>query len=156
MRYFLAFAAASLVTAGAYADDKEISMSDVPETVLDAAKAAVEGATFTKVELGDDEGEDKYGFEGTLADGTVVAVDVLEEGEVIEVEHHTTIDALPAPVKAALDKYAPDMKAEEVERLVDDDRAVVYEIEGTDASGAPIDIEISWDGSEVTIETDDS
>ena len=154
MKLAIFVGATLFATASAFAEDKEIAMSDVPEDILDAAHAAVEGATWETVELGSDEGEDKYGFEGKTADGIQVAVDVLEDGDVVEVEHHITVDDLPAAVKATLDKYAPGMKAEEVERLIDDDRAVVYEIEGTDADGAAIDVEISWDGSEISIESE--
>ena len=152
MKFALVVAAASAVSFAAQAQETEIPLSEVPETVMDAAHDAAEGVTFKSVATEDDGGETKYGFVGTRADGSEVDVDVLETGEVIEVEFILTMDAVPEDVKALLDRFVPGLKPEEVERAVQDDRQVVYEFEGTDGSGAPVDIDIPWDAQEITID----
>ena len=152
MRALAIVAATTMMTFAAQAQETEIPLSDVPEVVMDAAHLAAEGVTFKTVAVEDMGGENKYGFSGTMADGTQVDVDVSEEAEVLEVEHIITLDALPDDVQSILDAYVPNLTPTEVERTADDERAVIYEIEGKDAGGQDVDIEISWDGSEITIE----
>ncbi|MCP4328373.1 MAG: hypothetical protein GY791_08055 [Alphaproteobacteria bacterium] len=153
MRVIAIIAAASMVGFAAQAAEKEMSLSDVPETVMDAAHDASEGVTFDSV-LVEDIGDGlKYGLSGTRADGSKVGIDVDDEGEVIEFEEHLTMDAVPAVVKATLDKYLPGMNVTEIERAVKDDSSVIYEFEGTDADGVEVDVDVTWDGSEITIET---
>ncbi len=151
---FLAILAGILMTAfAAQAQEKDIPLSEVPEAVMDAANDAAEGITFDSVAVEDMGGETKYGFTGKRADGVEFDVDVAEDGEVLEVEEHITADAAPAAVKALLDRYVPGMKVTEAERLVNDERAVIYEFEGTDADGNEVDVDIPWNASEITIES---
>ena len=150
----------ALAVAAHAADDevKTIGLNEVPEDVLDAATAAApisRDAPTVKfndqVEVEQAEGDMKYGFDGELSDGTKISIDVTEAAEVVEVETIIEQGDVPEAILAIMNKYVPNIEFTEIERLVDDERAVVYEFEGT-RNGAPIDITVSADATEFEIE----
>jgi uncharacterized membrane protein YkoI len=73
---------------GDEADEQEraIALADVPRAVLDAANAAVPGATWTSAIVEVEDGAEVYELTGTV-DGGEVEVEVSASGQVLEIEH---------------------------------------------------------------------
>jgi len=69
-------------------DEARVSLQSVPEHVIEAALAAVEGVELTEAEV---EAVLVYELEGTV-DGREVEIEVTEDGEVIEVEEEDDDD----------------------------------------------------------------
>ena len=65
--------------------DKEIPLSEVPDVVMQAAMAAVEGITFKEAEVEEEDGQTVYELEGK-ANGVEYEVEVSADGKVLEVE----------------------------------------------------------------------
>jgi len=65
--------------------EKEIALSEVPEPVLAAAKAAVPGITLCEAEVEVEDGKTTYEVEGT-ANGKEYEIEVTPEGKVIKTE----------------------------------------------------------------------
>ena len=62
-----------------------IALDQVPQRVLEAAKAAVPGAVFSSAEMEQEHGQLVYCLEGLLGDERV-EVEVAADGEVLEIE----------------------------------------------------------------------
>lgn len=73
---------------GDEADEQEraVALADVPRAVLDAANAAVPGATWTSAIVEVEDGAEVYELTGTV-DGGEVEVEVSATGKVLEIEH---------------------------------------------------------------------
>lgn len=65
--------------------DKEIPLSDVPDVVMQAAMAAVEGLVVKEAEVEEEDGQTVYELEGK-ANGVKYEVEVSADGTVLEVE----------------------------------------------------------------------
>jgi uncharacterized membrane protein YkoI len=66
-------------------EEEEIPLSNVPEAVMKAASAAVQGIVFEEAERELEDGQTVYCLEGE-ADGVEYEVEVTADGEVLEVE----------------------------------------------------------------------
>jgi uncharacterized membrane protein YkoI len=66
--------------------EEQVALSAVPAAALAAAKAAVQGVTFTSAEKELEGGRVVYSLEGT-ADGKRCEVEVTADGKVTEIEH---------------------------------------------------------------------
>ena len=73
-----------LVGSSAWAD-KEIPLSEVPDVVMQAAMAAVDGIKFKEAEVEEEDGQTVYELEGK-ANGVEYEVEVSADGKVLEVE----------------------------------------------------------------------
>ena len=86
-KYYLRWAVIGsflLVSSPVWAD-KEIPLSDVPDVVMQAAMAAVEGIKFKEAEVEEEDGQTVYELEGK-ANGIEYEVEVSADGKVLEVE----------------------------------------------------------------------
>ncbi|KGJ03008.1 PepSY domain-containing protein [Paracoccus sphaerophysae] len=150
MKYAAAIALTVGLAVPAFAqEEKKMELSAVPAAAMEAAQKAAPGVTFESVSMDDDEGTDTYELVGKLASGKTVEVDVLADGTIEEVEEEIDAAAVPAEVKATLDKelagFAPTM----VEKSTRPQGKIVYEFEGS-FEGKEIDAEIDADGSNFT------
>jgi uncharacterized membrane protein YkoI len=66
--------------------ERAIALADVPRAVLDAANAAVPGATWTSALIDTEGGVEVYELTGT-AGGSEIEVEVDAAGKVLEIEH---------------------------------------------------------------------
>ena len=73
-------------------------------------------------------------------------VDVMEDGSIEEIEKQIAMEALPAPVMAALEAEMAGFTPDYIEESTRPEGVVVYEFEGTH-DGAAIDAEIAADGT---------
>ena len=67
-------------------EEREIPLSEVPEQVIAAAKAAVEGIILTEAEIEETRKGLIYEIEGYVGD-TEYEIEITPEGDVIEVEN---------------------------------------------------------------------
>ncbi len=74
-----------------FENEKEISLSEVPDAALAAAMAAVDGIELTEAEVEEEDGQTIYDIEGT-ANGKEYSIEVTAEGKVLEVEEETEDD----------------------------------------------------------------
>jgi uncharacterized membrane protein YkoI len=116
-----------LSATAALADEKKISVEDLPKVVLKAAKKAFPEAKIVGASKETDEGETIYEVEMKL-DGKSIDVEIDDEGEIEVVEKEIEVEDLPrAVIKAAKTKF-PGGKIEKVEEVTDEDDVVVYEL----------------------------
>ena len=150
MKALLLGAAVSALASVALAQEETtMTLEEVPQAAMDAAMAQLEGAgitaTFDTVAMDDDEGTMTYELSGTMEDGMMVEVDVLEDGTFEELEREIAMDSLPAEEAAALEAELPGFTPTMIEESTRQDGSVVYEFEGTYEQ--EIDAEINADGT---------
>ena len=141
----LAMPAFSQATGGG--DENAISMDEVPEAAMTAARENAMGVEFESVQIDPDDETETYEFSGAKEDGMMLEVDVLADGTVEEIEEEILMDAVPQPVSATLEAEAAGLEPTFVEKSTREDGAtIVYEFEGM-LDGQEVDIEINEDGS---------
>ena len=74
--------------------EREIPLSEVPEQVIAADKAAVEGITLTEAEIEESSEGLVYEIEGFVGD-IEYEIEITAEGEVLEVEMEEEEEELP-------------------------------------------------------------
>lgn len=158
MRTLITTVATLALTAAAQAqEESQMSMDDVPAAVMEAAQAESEAmnVTLEGVQMDDDQGTDTFELSGTMENGMMFEVDVLEDGTVEEIEEEIEMAAVPEAVAAALDENLPGFEPSFVERSTRpmEDGRVVFEFEGQH-EGGEIDVEIDEDGSNYMVNED--
>lgn len=135
----------------------KVPLDQVPAEVLEAARTAREGVTLTEAEAETREGRRYFDVAGSLADGSEIEFDIMEEAgrwRVVETQRDMPFAEVPAPVRAA--SAAADAKFEpsRVIESAQGDRVVIYELFGP-ANGDPEGrkVEIKWDGSKAELLT---
>lgn len=148
MKFAAAFVSAVALAAPAFAqDEQEITLEDVPAAAMEAAQAAMPDVTFETVGFDDDEGTATYELAGANADGTMIEVDVLEDGTIEEIEEEVALEDLPEAVTAAWEENMAGVTPSAIEKSTREDGAsIVYEFEG-EQDGAAFDVEVNEDGS---------
>src|SRR3954468_10687305 len=84
---------------------KKLEQSDVPQKVMDAAKARFPGAKFDSIEKENEDGKVIYDFELTQ-DGRKFETDIQDDGTILEIEK--ALDAADRPenvTKLVMDKW---------------------------------------------------
>lgn len=119
----------------------EVPLGELPAEVLAAAKAAQPGFTAAQAEAETRDGRRYFDVGGTLADGSEVEFDIMEEGgswRVVETQRDIRLEAAPAAVRDMAGKFP----AERVIESRQADGLVIYEL--YDARQRKL--EIKWDG----------
>jgi hypothetical protein len=120
---------------------REVSLADVPEGVMAAAVTAQPGFTAVKAEAETRDGRRYFDIGGTLADGSEIEFDIMEEGglwRVVESQRDVDLAAAPEPVR----RTAGGFQAVRVIESRQADGLVIYEL--YDAGKRKL--EIKWDG----------
>ena len=128
----------------------EVALSALPPEVLRAAVALRPGFTASEAETETREGRRYFDVGGTLADGSEIEFDIMEEDgrwRVVEVQRDIALASAPALVRAAAARHAPGFVPTRVIESDQTDGIVVYELfgpRGGDPQGRKV--EIKWDG----------
>lgn len=132
-------------------DTQPLEMSEVPITIRHAAMAAVSDvkATEAGVEIAPD-GTLLYVLDFQNAQGREISVDVNSTGRIVSVEHSLTMDELPREIGDTVKRWAPYLEPTLIEKSVRAD-GVVYELEGIDAQGNEVLVQIPNDQLSLTI-----
>ncbi|NHK26437.1 hypothetical protein FF098_000785 [Parvularcula flava] len=130
----------------------ETSLDAVPAEVIALAQSANPGGTLTAAEYEVKNGREIYDIGGVTADGSEVEFDIGREpgGEwaILETQKDIAPEALPPLVTAELARSHPDFTVNRVIEGDLPDGTTVYEIYGTDADGAQMQIEILVENGE--------
>ena len=137
-------AAGLLFEASAGAQEKKIKRADLPPAVEKTVAEQSVGATVRGFSQEKEKGQVYYEAEMTV-NGHSKDVLIDSSGAVVEVEEEVAIDALPAPVKAALQSKAGSGKIVKVETLTKHDKLVAYEAQVT-TNGKKSEIQVGPDG----------
>ncbi len=126
----------------------EVPLAQVPPEVLAAAAAAQPGFRPAEAESETRDGRRYFDVGGTLADGSEVEFDIMEEGgrwRVVETQRDIALTAAPDAVREAAGKFA----AGRVIESRQGDGVVIYEL--YDARQRKL--EIKWDGKSAEVLT---
>ncbi len=126
---------------------KDIALEETPPEVLETAISTAPGIDFTRVTVEEENGRRIFEFEGRGSSGEHMEIDVFEDGTLEEIEIEIGESAIPAPVRAALDRAEPGLVIAYVETSIRTDGIFVYEIEGKTAGGDAVSIDIREDGA---------
>jgi uncharacterized membrane protein YkoI len=120
-------AGATLATGLAFAADKPAKLSDLPSAVQKAIQEQTKGAEIKGLSTETEKGKTLYEAETRLnGHGRDLLFD--KTGALVEVEEETTLDAIPAPARSAIQKKAAGGKVLKVETVTSGSR-VSYEAE---------------------------
>lgn len=115
-----------LVMNSAAAKDKQLKKSDLPAAVQKTADEQSAGATVRGYASEVEDGKLQYEVQLTV-NGHSKDVSIAPDGRVLEIEEQVALDALPAPVRAGLQKKAGAGKITKVESLTKHGALVAYE-----------------------------
>ena len=100
-------------------EDEEIKLADVPAAVKATIESATAGTTIKKIEKSDEDGKTVYEAE-FVRDGKKSEITVAPDGKLLSAEEKTTLDALPAAARAAINEKASGSKIMSVEKITED------------------------------------
>lgn len=128
----------------------DVPLSEVPAEVLAATNQAQAGFTAKEAQSETREGRRYFDIGGTLADGSEVEFDIMEEGgrwRVVETQRDIAFSAAPAAVRQASASHDPGFVPTRVIESRQQDDLVLYELYAA-ANGDPQGrkVEVKWDG----------
>ena len=101
VRSRLGAASVLLIVSCAFAAEKKIQRSALPQAVDKAVEEVTKGATIRGFSMETENGKVEYEVEMTV-NGHSKDVSIAKDGTVLEVEEEVAMDALPAAVRSAL------------------------------------------------------
>ena len=140
-----AFSAAISATAGE--KEEQTTIDKVPAVVKAAIEKATAGGKVKEIEKEQYDGKVVYEVD-YVKDGKEKEIQVAEDGTIVKTEEKTTIDKVPAVVKAAIEKATAGGKVKEIEKEQYDGK-VVYEVDYV-KDGEEKEIQVAEDGTIVT------
>ena len=133
----------------------DVPLAEVPAEVMAAAQSARPGFTPAEAETETRDGRRYFDVEGTLADGSEIEFDIMEEGgawRVVETQRDIAFAAAPDPVREAALVHDPALAPVRVIESVQADGLVIYELYAAVADDTPErKIEVRWDGREASV-----
>lgn len=124
--------------------EKKVKMKDLPPAVQAAVKEQSKGATIRGLAKEVEKGKTFYEAE-LLVNGHHKDVLMDTNGKVVTVEEEVTLDAVPAAVKAEIEKQAGKGKIALVEAVTKNDKLEFYEAH-IKTGGKTREIKVSTDG----------
>ena len=145
----LLMSATLLLSSIAFAEEtaKKIKLMDMPPAVQAAVKEQSKGATIKGLAKEVENGKTMYELEMKTAAGTSKDLMLDSDGKVISVEEQTTLAAIPAAARAAIEKAVGKGKISLVETLTTQGSIIYeaqYKVAGkkseikVDAAGKPV------------------
>ena len=125
---------------------KSLTLQDLPPEVQKTVQAELKGGQIRGIGKETEHGVAQYEVE-TMLNGKHRDFNVDTKGKVLLVEEETTIDAIPAPAKAAILKKTGDGKVGMVELFIRNGETM-YEAEYTAKSGRKHEVLVKADGTE--------
>lgn len=116
MKYSGIFICVALLAGVAMAQEKPVKMKDLPAAVQKTVQEQTKGAELKGLSKEVEKGKTFYEAE-TKVNGKGRDILIDPSGAVVEVEEETTLDSIPAPAKAAIQKYAQNGKILKVESV---------------------------------------
>jgi uncharacterized membrane protein YkoI len=138
-------ASAVLLSAVGLASEVAIKMKDLPAAVRKTVEEQSKGATLRGLSKEVEAGKTRYEAE-LKVDGRNKDVLIDPAGAVVEIEEEATLDSLPEPVRAAIEKQAGKRKIMGVESVTKNNKIVAYEAKVQD-TGKASEIKVAPDGT---------
>jgi len=139
-----------LATTALPAQERRITAADLPAAVRATAEQQSKGATVRGYSRETEHGRVQYEVEMMIA-GRSRDVTIGGDGTVLEIEQQVDLDALPAPVRAALLKKAGQGRITRVESLTKGAVLVAYEA-AIVTGGKRSEVQVGPDGTALTHE----
>lgn len=136
----------------------DVTIADVPEAVLAAARATRPTMAFTGAEVETRLGLTYYDVGGELPNGAEIELDIMQEGDgwqVVEIQRDMTFADTPQSVR---DIMAAEHGTFVPTRVVESDQdtgIIIYELFGPDANGEEIKIEVKHEDGAVEVLTEE-
>src|SRR3712207_6112521 len=133
----------------------DVPLAQVPPEVLAVAKAEQPGFTPAEAEAETREGRRYFDVEGTLADGSEVEFDIMEEGgrwRVVETQRDIDFSAAPEPVRAAAAAHEAALAPSRVIESDQGDGVTIYELyapEGGNPQGRKVEVKLEGGKAEI-------
>jgi uncharacterized membrane protein YkoI len=137
-------AVALLFLASGISAEKKVALKDLPPAAQKAVQDLIKGAELKGLSQEVENGQTLYEAE-TIKNGKTRDVVIDATGAVLEIEEGTTLNEIPAPAKAAIEKAAAGGKVTKVE-IVTKGKSTNYEAAITKA-GKNSEIKVAADGS---------
>jgi hypothetical protein len=150
MRPFTALFAVVMLVSSAMAQEKKgegLKLKDLPAAVQKTVQDNLKGAEIKSISKEKEDGVEQYEIE-SLLNGKSRDFNVDAKGKLLVVEVATTIDAVPAPAKAAILKKVADGKLDVVETFTKTGQPTMYEAAFTDKKGKKHEVLVKADGTE--------
>jgi uncharacterized membrane protein YkoI len=144
---FTCIIAAACFLAVAVAADKPLTLKDLPPAIQKAVLAQTKGAEIKGLAKEVTNGKTEYEVE-TILKGHTRDLMLDASGGLISVEEEATLDSIPGPAKAAIQKKAVGGKVTRVEILTKG-KAVAYEA-GINKGGKASEVSVKADGTPFT------
>jgi len=146
MRNFISIAALIALCAGTTLAQKKLTLKDLLPAVQKTVQAELQGGVIKNIGKETEKGVTQYEVE-TMLNGKHRDFNVDTKGTLLVMEEETSIDAIPAPAKAAILKKVADGKLGRVE-LFTLGGETMYEAAYTTRSGRKHDVLVKADGTE--------
>ena len=124
----------------------KLALKDLPAAVQQTVNDALKGGEIKNIGKEIEHGVAQYEIE-TMLNGKHRDFDVDTKGTLLGVEEETTIDAIPAPAKAAILKKVGDGKLRTVESSTKPGGETMYEATWTSKAGKKSEALVKADGS---------
>ncbi len=144
---FVAFSVTINATAGE--KEEKMTINKVPAAVKAAIEKATTGGKVKEIEKKQHDGKVSYDVD-YVKDGEKKEIKVAENGKIIKTEEKTTINKVPAVVKAAIEKATTGGKVKEIKKEQHDGK-VSYDVDYV-KDGEKKEIEVAENGTIVETE----
>jgi hypothetical protein len=148
---FVAWVIAGLCGAHAFAQapkSKALQLKDLPASVQKTVQETLKGGAIKNIAKDKEDGIEQYEIESTL-NGQSRDFNVAADGRLLVVEEATTLDAIPAAAKAAIEKKVAGGVVTTVETLSKPGKPLLYEAAYKDAKGKRHEVLVDADGKDV-------
>jgi len=144
MKHSGIFVSVALLGGCALAAEKPVKMKDLPAPVQKTVQEQTQNAQLKGLSKEVEGGKTFYEAE-TMVNGKSRDILIDPTGAVVEVEEATTLDTIPAPAKAAIEKYAQNGKILKVESVT---KGSVVSYEATVSKGGKkSEVAVATDGT---------
>ena len=150
MRLFTVLLAVAVLVCSVMAQEKKgssLKLKDLPAAVQKTVQDNLNGAEIKNISKEKEDGVEQYEIE-SLLNGKSRDFNVDAKGKLLLVEVATSIDAIPAPARAAILKKIADGKLDAIETFTKTGQPAMYEASFTDKKGKKHEVLVKADGTE--------
>jgi uncharacterized membrane protein YkoI len=145
-RVFNILFAVAILASLATAAEKKLRVEDLSPAVQKTVQEQAKGAEITSIAKESEKGVTQYEVE-TLVKGKHRDFNVDDKGKLLVVEEEVSLDSIPAPAKAAIEKKAAGAKLGMVE-AVKQGNTTTYEAAYTTKGGKKHEVMVNADGTD--------
>ncbi|MBZ5727291.1 MAG: hypothetical protein LAP87_20120 [Acidobacteriia bacterium] len=145
-RTFAVLLAIAAIAGAALAAEKKLALKDLPAAAQKTVQDQAQGAEIRGISKETEKGVAQYEVE-TMVNGKHRDFNVDTEGALLVVEEETSLDSIPAPARAAIQKKVGDGKLGKVE-IMTKGGAIFYEAAYTTKAGKKHEVLVKPDGTE--------